>query len=221
MNFEVDNQKRKDILKIKTKELKGIAKAMHLTSKALYGLVYIASIAVLIASIILGILGGVEDMLEVVVFWGVLSVIIVVVWVIPYMLKGVVQDKYLYMWEGSSETLHLFNKKLEYGEYDTIDNLFNTWEINYSEIEMVEYDPSNFCIRIYCSGLLYSIWTDVNKGRRLNSDRIEHLKDGPVFITIGSYFKNFDNFLRELEERTGKQVVECEIELKPEKVHWL
>lgn len=207
MDFIVNREQRKKIIKIKRGQLTGGAKALYFTSK----LFWILAIITLVAGVVMSMLLSTDGM-EILVFAGVSAIAATFVWVISFVLKAIVEKKHMYLWMTRlHEELHLQKSALEYGCYTKHQsNEFCTWKIKYAEIKRLEYDPQNYCLKIYAP-VTYKEWTDNSRSRCLDSDYIEKISNGEVYTLIPSYFVDFEKFLREVEQRTGKEVLECHI----------
>lgn len=207
-DFIVDNEKRKEIIKLKRKELRGGAKFLYIGSKV----VCLIAALVLVMSFLQIVI--IDDYMEMIAFAGVFAVLSVLIWAVSYIMNAILEKKYMYLWTiGMQEELHLQNNSLEYGRYSKHrDKLFRTWKIQYSQIEKMEYDFTNYGLRIYAS-MTYKEWIDKNRTMCLNSGEIKNEGNNATYITIPTYFKDFDLFTKELEEKTGKLVVKTHIAL--------
>ena len=209
MDFIVNREQRKEIIKIKREQLNRGAKALYFTSKLFLMLAVITLVAGTVMSILLS-----TDWLEIMLLVGVSAIVAIFVWVISYVLNAILEKNHMYLWTTRlHEELHLQKSALEYGCYTKHQsNEFYTWKIKYAEIKRVEYDPKNYCVKIYAP-VSYKEWTDNSRARCLDSDHFKDVNNEEVSTIIPSYFTHFEKFLKEVEQRTGKEVLECHIDL--------
>lgn len=209
MDFIVNRELRKEIIKIKRKQLGGGAKLLYFTSKLFLTLAIMTLVAGGVMSIVLS-----TDWLEIMLFVGISAIVTTFVWVVSYVTNAILEKNHMYLWATRlHEELHLQKNALEYGCYTRHQsNEFCTWKIKYSEIKRLEYDSQNYCLKIYAP-VTYKEWTDNSRVRCLESDYIEKVNNGEVYILIPAYFIDFEKFLREVEQKTGKDIVKCHINL--------
>lgn len=211
--FIVDTQLRKEIIKQKRKEMTAFAKFLDRVGT----FIYILSLVFLVIASIFSVwatfpLSEDEAITDFFIMLGVVAVGAALIAILGYAFRSFVIARYLRKWAGIRyEELCASTKYIEYGEYDRYyDDSYYTWKINFSDVEKIVIDPSNYYLRIY-GKILNREWTSPDKTYCLDKDWLEGEK---YYITIPTYFKDFDKFLELLKGKTGKEIVEDKIEIK-------
>lgn len=211
--FIVDTQLRKEIIKQKRKEMTAFAKFLDRVG------IFIYILSLLFLVIVTGLyiwtafpLSADWDIYEVAIGFVAIAGGAALIAILGHAFRSFVIAKYLGKWAGTQyEELLASTKYIEYGEYDRYyDSSYYTWKINFSDVEKIVIDPSNYYLRIY-GKILNREWTSPEKTHCIDKNWFEGENS---YITIATFFKDFDKFLDLLKEKTGKEIEEDKIEIK-------
>lgn len=209
--FRSDSKLLKKIIKQKKKELGSFTKFFYLIGNIILiiaPIVFVAGSSYLLKevmpeprSIIWSHVDYLNAYMMVLLAFGCASFIAIV----GYCLKLFLDKKYcgLYV-EAARAQVNVFSKFIEYGCVK--DSYYNTWKINFSEIERIIIDKEKYTMRIYAP-MYYREWTDEDKGTCLREDRWE---SDDVYITFAICFLEFDRFLEIMEKKAGKCIVQIQ-----------
>ena len=119
--------------------------------------------------------------------------------------------RFMSVWTSSyNMELHLQKKGVEFGMCVVgTGDYFRTYYFDYEDIIGLELDEKNhlFCI---IGKYINKTWKDVNREALINANEKEST---PKRITFLEYFGNFDEFMIQIQEKTGLKVKNTEIKL--------
>jgi len=129
---------------------------------------------------------------------------------IPLFINFFINTKFLRPWtKYTNEYLELHSQSMEWGRTVLTFWSSNYWiaQMKYSDILKIEFDKEQKLLRIYGSRT-EKIYEDEEKGKRLDTFKTQEKHGEKVWMTICSYYKDFDKLVEELEKLSGKKVIE-------------
>lgn len=212
-DFMVNLEKQKQVIDRKKKDMPAAYKVLQKISKLCLSAIF----AVLAVVVIVGVSAGfLSDTFFVILVYAFLAILTCLV--LSLVIRALANNKYMGVWMNARDCeLHLKKNTVEYGASADGTREYRTWSFRYDEIERLEYDNYNCCLRIY-GAVTIKEWTDQDRTQCLDTSYIEKTwRDSnginETVVTIIDWFDDFDVFMEELAERTGKQIVSLRREM--------
>lgn len=206
-DFIINLEKQKQVIKKKKQDMPTAYKLLQKVSKiCVYAIIVILTI-VLIVGMSIGFLSDTFLVLLVLSFF-----VILICGVLSLVIRALANNKYMGIWMDTRDCeLHLKKNAFEYGASTDASREYTTWNGRYDEIERLEYDEYNCCLRIY-GAITVKEWTDQDRTNCLDTSYIEKTWSDSnglheTVVTIVDCFDDFDIFMEELSKKTGKQIV--------------
>ena len=208
-DFILNHEKRNQVIQKKRQDMPSSYKIQQAISKMLFYSVFI----ILVLALIMGIRAGfLSDMFFVILILS--GILMLIVALIGLSIRAISNNKYLGIWLSAKDCeLHLKKSVFEYGALASSGRLYMTWSGRYDEIERLEYDSYNCTLRIF-GAMTIKKWTDQDRTRCLSKTYVEKTWSDAkgvyeTMVTIPDYFDEFDIFMKELAEKSGKQIIKC------------
>ncbi len=133
--------------------------------------------------------------------------------IIPRSIKSVVYRKHFMPWYAKyKERVEITDKYIEHGYYNLFwGTRFWTNKIRFNQLLHLEYDDNQKLLRVY-GPIEIREWIDSSKSSCWDKSSADPSAGMESWIEIPYYFKNFEALKKELEEKTGKVIVNNERE---------
>lgn len=207
MDFYMDKKKQKRIIKEKRQKLTGTGKGLVVIGS----IVKVVSVFPMIWAIVSNLRQRQTDMIESGIFWTISFILSVIILTVALSLDSVVRYRYLAVWGSNKYSeLHLGKNGVEFGTYTVgTGDYYRTYYFDYSDIVDLEYDRENYLFRI-TGKYVNKTWLNVNRTSLSN----EHEKTVEIkTVTFLEAFNKFDDFVIQIQKRTGLEVKNIPIKL--------
>lgn len=148
-------------------------------------------------------------MLLLIVLYGIVALI---VWIIPMAIREIREKKYFSNLHKTQDQLIMTDKTIEYGAYDKYYNPERTYTVRtmkFENIVRIELDDNWCVLRVFGQPHIQQDWDSAERKRSINKWEVVN-GDGWDFIIIPTHFKEFEQCIKQLEEKTGLKMQKCD-----------
>lgn len=207
MDFYMDKKKQKKIIKEKRQNMTGMGKVLTLMCHVLK----FGSIIPLLWATAEILHQEEKDIILSGIFLTIGSAVSIIILIFSLGMDKFAQLKYLTLWTSNKYSeLHLKKSGVEFGTY-TIGkgDYYRTYYFEYGDIVSLGYDRENYLFRI-TGKYVNKTWRNVNRVDLIK----EHEKTTDVKkVTFLESFYKFDEFLVQMQEKTGLEVEDVRIRI--------
>lgn len=207
MDFFVDKEKEQKIIKSKLRKLKGMGKILQIVNTILKILIPIPMLLAILYSVI-------RERFDISIFFTFFMLAFIlsgVLWTITVVIDKIIWIKFMPVWTSSyNMELHLQRSGVEFGTCVAgTGDYFRTYYFDYKDITELEFDEKNhlFCIT---GKYVNKTWKDVNRAELVKANEKETVAKRVTFL---EYFKDFDEFMSQIQLKTGLRIKYAEIKL--------
>lgn len=207
MDFFVDKEKEEKIIKSNLKNLKGIGKFLQIINFVLKKLMLVPMILAVLYSVL-------RERFDGGIFFTFFMLALIlsgILWTISVVIDKIIWIKFMPIWTSSyNMELHLQKSGVEFGTCVVgTGDYFRTYYFDYKDITGLEFDEKNhlFCIK---GKYVNKTWKDVNRAEIVNANDKETISKRVTFLEC---FKDFDEFMIQIQQKTRLSIKYTEIKL--------
>jgi len=205
LTYKMNFDKRRQIVKSKKIDMPLDYKVLQIISKLCF-----LSIPVILVLLIVDVISTSSTKFIYLIINGVAVAFICCI--IGLLVRAISNNKYMGIYLNYSDCeIHLGKQGFEYCASCNDGKEYRTWNINYLDIDKLEYNSYDLCLRVYTSMTIKN-WIDHSRTNCISTSYIDRTyidkkgNEHEAVLTLVEGYDNFEDFMMILSKLSGKQI---------------